>query len=168
MLFIYHTYISAEYYCDVKMTVMASQITSLTIVYSTIYSGADQRKHQNSASLAFVLGIHRGPVNSPHKEPVMWKMFPFDDVIMICYNTVIFLPNTYNKCQQIWQGVWQSMELLLWVWIGILFFFNKISPKFAYLMMTKEWCVYIRNILMIFALHDVILALELFPGATLY
>ena len=47
-----------------------------------VYSGADQRKHQSSASLAFVLGIHRWPVNSPHKWPVTRKMFPFDDVIM--------------------------------------------------------------------------------------
>ena len=65
------------------MGVMASQITSLTIVYSTVYSDADQRKHQSSVSLAFVLGIHRGPVNSLHKWPVTRKMFPFDDVIMI-------------------------------------------------------------------------------------
>ena len=41
------------------MTTMASQITSLTVVYSTVYSDADQRKHQSSASLAFVWGIHR-------------------------------------------------------------------------------------------------------------
>ena len=45
-----------------------SQITSLTTVYSTFYSGEDQRKHQSSASLAFVRGIHRWPVNSPHKK----------------------------------------------------------------------------------------------------
>ena len=64
------------------MGAIATQITSLTIVYSTVYSGADQSKHQSSASLAFVWGIHRGPVNSPHKWPVTRKMFPFDDVIM--------------------------------------------------------------------------------------
>ena len=64
------------------MGAIASQITSLTIVYSIVYSDADQRKHQSSASLAFVRGIHRGPVNSPHKWPVTRKMFPFDDVIM--------------------------------------------------------------------------------------
>ena len=64
------------------MTSIASQITSLTVVYSTVYSDADQRKHQSSASLAFVGGIHRGLVNSPHKGPVTRKMFPFDDVIM--------------------------------------------------------------------------------------
>ena len=69
------------------MSAIASQITSLTIVYSIVYSDADQRKHQSSASLAFVRGIHRGPVNSPHKWPVTRKMFPFDDVIM-CLKTV--------------------------------------------------------------------------------
>ena len=71
------------HYDDVIMGTIASQIASLTIVYSTVYSGADQSKHQSSASLAFVWGIHRGPVNSPHKWPVTRKMFPFDDVIMI-------------------------------------------------------------------------------------
>ena len=69
------------HYADVIMGMIASQITSLTIGYSIVY--ADQRKHQSSASLAFVRGIHRGPVNSPHKWPVTRKMFPFDDVIMI-------------------------------------------------------------------------------------
>ena len=64
------------------MGAIASQITSLTFVYSIVYSDADQRKHQSSASLAFVRGIHRGPLNSPHKRPIARKMFPFDDVIM--------------------------------------------------------------------------------------
>ena len=70
------------HYDDVIMGTIASQITCLTSVYSTVYSGADQSKHQSSASLAFVWGIHRGPVNSSHKWPVTRKMFPFDDVIM--------------------------------------------------------------------------------------
>ena len=70
------------HYSDVIMGTTASQITRLTIVYSTIYSGADQRKHQGSASLAFVQGIHRSPVNSPHKGPVTRKMFPFHYVIV--------------------------------------------------------------------------------------
>ena len=65
------------------MSAIASQITSLTIVlHSTVYSDADQRKHQSSALLTFVWGIHRRPVNSPHKWPVTRKMFSFDDVIM--------------------------------------------------------------------------------------
>ena len=69
-------------YNDVIMGAIASQITSLRIVCSTVYSDVDQRKHQSSATLAFVRWIHRGPVNSPHKWPVTRKMFPFDDVIM--------------------------------------------------------------------------------------
>ena len=65
---------------DVIMSTMTSQITSLTIVYSTVYSGADQRKYHRSASLAFARGIHRSPVNSPHKGPVTRKKFRFDYV----------------------------------------------------------------------------------------
>ena len=64
-----------HHYREVIMGTIASQITSFTIVYSTVYSGADQRKHQSSPSLAFVWGIHRGPVNSPHKWPVTGKSF---------------------------------------------------------------------------------------------
>ena len=70
-------------YSDVIMGTMGSQITGVLIVYSTICSGADQRKHQSSASLAFVRGIHCTPVNSPHKGPVTRKMFLFDDIIMM-------------------------------------------------------------------------------------
>ena len=70
------------HYNDVIMSTMASQITSPSIIYSTDYSGADQRKHLNTAWLAFVREIHRGLVNSPHKGPVTRKMFPFDSVIM--------------------------------------------------------------------------------------
>ena len=71
------------HYCDVIMGTMASQIPSLTIVYSIVHAGADQRKHQSSASLAFTQAIRRSPVNSPHKGPVTRKMFPYDDVIML-------------------------------------------------------------------------------------
>ena len=67
-----------NHYNDVIIGAMASQISSFTIDYSTVYSGAYQRKHQCSVSLAFVRGIHRGSVNSPHKWPVTRKMFPFD------------------------------------------------------------------------------------------
>ena len=73
---------SSIHYDDVIMTMLASQITSLTVVYSIVYTGVNQRKHQSSAWLAFVREIHRGPVNFPHKWPVTRKMFPFDDVIM--------------------------------------------------------------------------------------
>ena len=86
---------SAPHYSDVIMSAMASKITSVLIVYSTVCSGADQRKHKSSASLVCVRGIHRGPVNSPHKRPMTPKMFPFDDVILslccIAY-TSLWLP----------------------------------------------------------------------------
>ena len=70
------------YYSNVIMNAMVLKIPSLTIVNSTVYSGANQRKHQSSASLAFVRGIHRSPMNSPHKGPVTRKMFLHEDVIM--------------------------------------------------------------------------------------
>ena len=75
-------WIEIRHYNDVIMSAMVSQITSLMIIYSTVYSGTDQRKHQSSVSLAFVRGIHQWPVNSLHKRPVTQEMFPFDDVIM--------------------------------------------------------------------------------------
>ena len=76
------------------MGAIASQIISLTIVYSIVYSDTDQRKHQSSASLAFVRGIPGGPVNSQHKWPVTRKMFPFDDVIMW---------SKHNQCLSQWK-----------------------------------------------------------------
>ena len=74
------------------MGTIASQITSFVIVYSTFYSDADQRNHQSYASLAFVRGIHRGP-------PVMRKMFPFDDVIMMVWEPIMdeHLYTTYSN-----------------------------------------------------------------------
>ena len=73
---------SFHHYGDVIMSVISPQITVVSILCTVVCSGADQRKHQSSASMDFVRGIHRSPVNSPHKGPVTWKMFPFDDVTM--------------------------------------------------------------------------------------
>ena len=62
---------------DVTMGAMAFQITSLTIVCSTVYSGANQRKYQSSTSLDFVRGIYQSPVNSPQRasnaETIWWR-----------------------------------------------------------------------------------------------
>ena len=106
------------------MDAMASQITSRAIVYSTVYSGADQSKHQSSVSLAFVRGIHRRPVNSPHKWPVTRKMFLFDDVIMKTrtdrwYNlvrTITSLPYADSETQV----RFEILKFLVssWVWFG--------------------------------------------------
>ena len=79
---------------------MASQISSLTIVYSTVYSGAAQRKHQSSVSLAFVWGIHRDWW-IPRTKTSYAEMFPFDDVIM---KQVGFLPSIIppQGCGIVW------------------------------------------------------------------
>ena len=98
------------HYDGVIMGAMASQITSLTIVYSTVYSGADRRKHQSSASLAFVWGIHRGPVNSPYKWPVTRKMFPFDDVIM--ENFATNTSTSHQKCSRPYFQVLANKRLI--------------------------------------------------------
>ena len=83
------------------MGAVASQITSLTIVYSTVYSDADQSEQQSSALLAFVLWIHRGPVNSTHKWPVTRKMFPFDDVIIYLTSSAGQTNSTYFVLESI-------------------------------------------------------------------
>ena len=74
--------LSKFHYSGVIMRVMASQITGVSIVCSTVGSNLVPRKHHFSPSLSYVRGIHRSPVNSPHKRPVSRKMFPFDDVII--------------------------------------------------------------------------------------
>ena len=72
------------------MGTIASQITSLTIVYSTFIRVQIKVNIKAPGQWPFVRGIHRGPVNSPHKWPVTREMFPFDDVIMIqCYTRQI-------------------------------------------------------------------------------
>ena len=86
---LYCAAVLCQHYNEVIMGAIASQITSLTIVNSIVYSDADQRKHQSSASLAFALGIHRSPVNSPHKWSVTRKMFPFNYVIMVNFTHIL-------------------------------------------------------------------------------
>ena len=103
------------HYNDIIMGAMVSQITNLTVVYSTVYSGADQRNHQSSASLAFVRGIYRRPVNSPHKWPVTQKMFPYDDVIMQCINIFFVTWNDDSKSSGKW---WVTKPIFSVRWIS--------------------------------------------------
>ena len=93
------------HYNDVIMSAMTSQITSLMIVYSTVYSVTDQGKHQSSVSLEFVSGIHRWPMNSPHKGSVTRTMFPLDDVIMQTMHPDIVLDFTKVVQHTVWQNV---------------------------------------------------------------
>ena len=57
---------------------------------------AAQRKHQSSPSLGFVKGIHRCPVNSPHKGPVTRKLFPSEDVIIILFHLSLVVSVDYS------------------------------------------------------------------------
>ena len=82
---------------------------SLTVVCSTVYSSSDQKKHQNSTSLAFMRGIHRSPVNSPHKWSVTRKMFPFDCIIMLLRMKTLISVEEYVENSLCWR-------LLLYDW----------------------------------------------------
>ena len=86
--------INKKYYNDVIINAMASKITGVLIVYSAVCSGADERKHESSASLAFVRGIHRWPVNSLHKRSETGKCF--------------------HLMTSSWKGATQSREHILW------------------------------------------------------
>ena len=107
------------HYNDVIMSTMASQITGVSNVCSTVGSGVDHRIHRSSASLVFVRGIHRWPVNSSHKRPETRKMFPFDDVIILNadetpqfylypLSTYCFLQSTSMRISAGWQWVGQQ------------------------------------------------------------
>ena len=134
------------------MGAIASQITSLTIVFSTVYLDTDQRKHQSSASLAFVRGIHRRPVNSPHKWPVTRKMFPFDDVSMVRLwndwggSMVVHLRHFVSKVDDISTFMMWSHHLIqiigLWCWFcpccfGVPCGFTRCGCSF--------WCLHPQN-----------------------
>ena len=90
---------------------MASQITGVSIVYSTLDSGADQRKHQSSVALAFVRGIHWWPVNSLHKRSLTRKMFPCTHVSV---PSLTFMLNSEISTHE-WLGcLFVSVGLLVW------------------------------------------------------
>ena len=121
----YGVVIAGWHYCNVIMSAIASQFTGVSMVCSTVCSGADQRKHQSSASLAFVGGIH--------KEPVTRRMFPLwwrhhgtkttqeADSNEVCQvsrnsilssNNVIITPKWYNKYIIITLGICWEVQYL--------------------------------------------------------
>ena len=106
---------SRQHYNNVMMTTMASQITSPTVVYSTVYSDADQRKHQSSASLAFVWGIHRDRwIPRTNGHAATRKMFPFDDVIMACHTASYFQTKVAYVSREQWAFLWRDTNFLIW------------------------------------------------------
>ena len=132
---------SILHYGDVT-NAMTSQITSVSIVYSTVCSDTDQRKRQSSALLAFVRGIHRWPVNSPHKWPVTRKMFSFDDVIMLRYISDGY-PILYSHPESYLVLSWQtSLKLIIMYHIAHNTTWNKI-------------CHVMRNLMKYILLHSI-------------
>ena len=122
-----------NHYSDVKLGAIASQITSLRIVYSTVYLGTDQRTYQSTASLTFVRGIHRWPVNIPRKWPVTQKMLPFDDVIMHREPTTELQETKQNIPICIWQA---CCKLTRTLWHHHIY---TISPLQALGEATQKW-----------------------------
>ena len=103
------------HYSDVIIGAMAYQITGISIVCSTVGSGADQRKQQSSASLAFVRGIHRLPVISPHKRPVTRKCFH----LMTSSCVRLFMSNEFTQGTSLSLIVWRWCRVGSWKWRNI-------------------------------------------------
>ena len=127
----------SAHYNDTIMSAMASQITDVSIVCLTVCSGADQRKHQSSASLAFVRRIHRWWVDSPHKGPVMRKMFSFADVVMFLrsfvgsqwFRTIFCLPD-YCRLSYKLLTIWTNDDQIRWqIWVKT----KNIANLYAYI-----------------------------------
>ena len=100
------------HYSDVIMSAMASQIAGVSIVCPNVYPGADKKTHQSFASLAFVRGILRLRVDSPHKGPVTRKIFQFDDVIIGVGSSTVL---THNVEQRLF------LRYILDCWLGLMF-----------------------------------------------
>ena len=127
-----------QHYNDAIMSAMASQITSLTIVYSTVCSGAGQRKHQSSPSLAFVRGIHRWPVNCLHKGPVTRKCF---HLMPSSWSPAIFRavsPIISTKSDHLTQIRNLQVEQLNWMLTSLILFWT-LSPDGLGHLQTQWW-----------------------------
>ena len=115
-----HRQYKPRYYSDVIMGTMAFQITSFTIVYSTVYSGASQRKHQRFASLAFVRGNHRSPVISPHKWPVREKCLHLmtsswdEHPVLLCLYCCGYIWSYCEPCTHMHQGCVADIRNIKW------------------------------------------------------
>ena len=125
------------HYRDIIMSATAPQFTSGSIVYSTCYSGTD-KKHQSSASLAFVTGLHQWPVDSPHKGPITRKMFPCDDVIMDKGNDGITFANVIMYLSHVSCYWWWKMLCLVQSFPAVIVLFLA-RTFFAYICWKSRW-----------------------------
>ena len=120
---------------------MASQITSLATVYSTVYLGGDQRKHQSSASLTFVRGIHWWPVNSKQTWPVTQKIFRFEDVIMV---ETLCPSSQYLAFISIFDSCWEFVPMGFKMWKFHVDLYKQFKcalsgTRFCHIEVCKKW-----------------------------
>ena len=125
------------------MSLIVSQITGVSGVYSTVCSGANKKKHQSSASLVFVTGIQRWPLDSHHKGQVTWKMFPFDNVIMCfrrdhqliwCVRKLLFIILLSNPINLFTYLAYNLADQLFWSIIHV-----QTLQKYTYRNVTDGW-----------------------------
>ena len=106
------------------MTTMASQITSFTVVYSIVYSGVDQRKHQSSASLAFVRGIHRDRWIPRTNDQLRGKCFHLMTSSCEVWNEVTYPFPNFNGTVEVWEWISNFIPHIIMI-IGMLIRINK-------------------------------------------
>ena len=146
--FVHHTSPTApevgladSHYNNIIMSTMVSQIPSLAIVYSTVYSCGDQRKHKRSASLAFGRGIHRWPVNSQHKGPVTRRVFQFDDVMKVFNKYFLIVPWKSLSAQRTCGAIYSCI------------FFSSCSPVHLFVRPSVHFCCFRNCIKWILAMN---------------
>ena len=117
------------------MSAMESQITSLTIAYSSVYSRRRWKKTSKLRITGLVRGIDRWPVNSPHKGPVTRKVFPFEDVIML-WELEVWSMFYLSHCTVVFDRAslyWTTLERHPTIFIKLL---NCVRWEFSYIVST--------------------------------
>ena len=136
-------FLSTEHFCRITVTSQWAKWRLKTptpgVFAQSFFSGAHKKNHQSPVSLAFVRGIHRWPVDSPHKGPVTRKMFSFDALIMeaahkpaMMFRCIVIIPAPSSSGEgNVVERVIDSDMVLL---MGS--FLRKLRPP---------WCVFSKN-----------------------
>ena len=149
------------HYGDVIMTTIASQITSLSVVYSIVYSDADQRKHQSSASLAFVWGIHRDRWIPRAKGQLRGKCFHLMTSSCYAQKYTWAERRTYNKeiwCIMSWFRPFTLLSYFLWLCVWVVPS-HSVGNFCSYSYSTVWWCVQIIRYMMAWQSHSFVYVL---------
>ena len=130
------------HYSGVIIGAIASQITSVSIAYSTVCSEGDQRKHQSYASLAFVRGIYLWPVDSPHKGLVARKLFPFDDVIMFTKPSQFLQASSMTNCPNFKHFVLSGLSRHFQPWLPCVHALSPFSGRLFHSTILLHGCIF--------------------------